>query len=74
MLGELRRHGHDVSPGTLYPLLERMRGYGWLRCEIIGKGPRARKDYYLTDRGQEVLQCIRTFVKELHTEISEDEP
>ena len=24
MLKELRHHGYDVSPGTLYPLLKRM--------------------------------------------------
>lgn len=71
MLEELRRHGHDVSPGTLYPLLDRMRKYGWLRCEVSGKGPRARKDYFLTDRGEEVLEGIRTFVNELHHEIKE---
>jgi PadR family transcriptional regulator, regulatory protein PadR len=73
MLEELRRHGHDVSPGTLYPLLERMRGYGWLRCEVGGRGPRARKDYFLTDRGQKVLRRIRTFVNELHGEINKAE-
>jgi DNA-binding PadR family transcriptional regulator len=26
MLQELRRHGYDVSPGTIYPLLRRMVG------------------------------------------------
>ncbi|MPY87028.1 MAG: hypothetical protein GEU99_03820 [Luteitalea sp.] len=31
MLGELRRHGYDLSPGTLYPLLKRMQRNGWLR-------------------------------------------
>jgi len=30
MLGELRHHGYDVSPGTLYPLLKRMERFGWL--------------------------------------------
>lgn len=73
MLEELRRHGHDVSPGTLYPLLERMRGYGWLRCEVGGIGPRVRKDCFLTERDQEVLRHIRTFVNELHGEINETE-
>lgn len=28
---ELRRHGYEVSPGTLYPLLTRMQERGWLR-------------------------------------------
>ena len=73
MLRELRRHGYDVSPGTLYPLLGRMEGHGWLRCEVNGKGPRARKDYYLTERGREVLQCVRGFVNELYAEINDTE-
>lgn len=71
MLSELREHGYDVSPGTLYPLLERMRAYGWLSCEVSGNGPRARKDYSLTERGHSVLELVRTFVHELHREINE---
>ena len=31
VLHELRRHGHDISPGTLYPLLERMERRGRLK-------------------------------------------
>jgi len=31
MLDELRRHGYKLSPGTLYPMLERMEEYGWLK-------------------------------------------
>jgi len=73
MLRELRRHGYDVSPGTLYPLLGRMEAHGWMRCEVNGRGPRARKDYYLTERGREVLQCVRGFVNELYAEINESE-
>ncbi len=72
MLYELRSHGYDISPGTLYPLLKRMEKNGWLRSEIdILKGPRARRDYYLTDKGKEVLSFLRKQVKELWEEISE---
>jgi hypothetical protein len=28
---ELRRHGYEISPGTLYPLLKRMETNGWLK-------------------------------------------
>src|ERR1044071_7723073 len=31
MIVELRRHGYEISPGTLYPLLHRMERLGWLR-------------------------------------------
>jgi DNA-binding PadR family transcriptional regulator len=54
MLGELRRHGYDISPGTLYPLLKRMERNRWLRCEVeAGGGPRARRYYHLTREGRQ---------------------
>ncbi|MEX2214646.1 MAG: helix-turn-helix transcriptional regulator [Phycisphaeraceae bacterium] len=37
-LQELRRHGYEVSPGTLYPLLQRMERNGSLRSKVAGKG------------------------------------
>jgi len=74
MLNELRRHGYDVSPGTMYPLLQRMVQHGWLRCEVDEKGgPHARKYYYLTDAGQAVLEKVRASVRELQSEICDSE-
>ncbi len=71
MLGELRRHGYEVSPGTLYPMLRRMEARGWLRCEVDpDAGPRARRDCFLTDLGHEVLALVRRQVEELHREIT----
>lgn len=70
VLAELRRHGYDVSPGTLYPLLKRMEGHGWLRSEVEGRGgARARRFYHLTPRGREVLALVRGAVGELHDEV-----
>jgi PadR family transcriptional regulator, regulatory protein PadR len=70
MLQELRRHGYDVSPGTLYPLLKRMEQNGWLRCEVdADAGPRARRSYFLTAGGREVLALVRSQVQELHREL-----
>ena len=66
MLRELRCHGYEVSPGTMYPLLSRMESNGWLRCEVDPKGgAHARKSYYLTDKGREVLELLRNQIKEL---------
>ena len=60
MIAELRRHGYDISPGTLYPLLKRMERNGWLRCEIEeNSGPRGRRYYHLTARGAAVLSVLR---------------
>ncbi|HXV21852.1 MAG TPA: PadR family transcriptional regulator [Desulfuromonadales bacterium] len=70
LLKELRRHGYDVSPGTLYPMLQRMEGNGWLRSEVDPKrGPRAPRKYYLTEKGGEVLALIGRQVAELNKEI-----
>jgi PadR family transcriptional regulator PadR len=70
ILTELRRHGYEISPGTLYPLLNRMQRLGWLNCKIApDAGPRARKDYRLTASGRQVLALIREQLKELYEEV-----
>lgn len=69
MLKELREHGYDVSPGTLYPILQRMERNGWLRGRAEGKGVRARKSYRLTAEGRKVLALIRQQLRELGSEV-----
>lgn len=70
VLRELGRHGYEVSPGTLYPLLARMQALGWLRCESDPQaGPRARKEYSLTHEGRKVLAMLRRQVTELYREV-----
>lgn len=70
MLDELREHGYTVSPGTLYPLLDRMERLGWLRSKRDkAGGARARKDYRLTAEGKKVLNSIRGVLAELHGEV-----
>ena len=67
---ELRRHGYEISPGTLYPLLHRLERHGWLKCrKSRGAGPRARKNYHLTAAGREALAGIRAQLKELYREV-----
>lgn len=69
IIAELRRHGYDISPGTLYPLLNRMARYGWLKCRTGTGGARARKDYRLTSTGRKVLALVREQLEELHEEV-----
>lgn len=70
MLEELRQHGYDVSPGTLYPILKRMEGYGWLRCRTAGRqSVHATKKYHLTAKGKTVLKKIRRQLSELKMEL-----
>ncbi|HBO69690.1 MAG TPA: PadR family transcriptional regulator [Deltaproteobacteria bacterium] len=69
MLQELRRHGYDVSPGTLYPILHRMEKLGWLRRDVDRPGgPRARKSYRLTAKGNAVLVAVARQLDELFKE------
>jgi PadR family transcriptional regulator len=70
MLAELRRHGYHISPGTLYPLLQRMERLGWLKSRTNPRGgKRARKDYRLTAEGQEILEQVREQIVELYEEV-----
>ena len=70
IVNELRRHGYEISPGTLYPLLNRMARAGWLKCKTDpAGGRRARKDYQLTAKGRQVLKLIREQVQELYDEV-----
>jgi PadR family transcriptional regulator PadR len=73
MLMELRHHGYDISPGTLYPLLNRMERLGWLKCIANPRrGKRARKDYRLTTEGRRVLEKLREQITELYDEVVAD--
>lgn len=70
MMSELRRHGYEISPGTLYPLLQRMERHGWLRrARSKDTGPRARKNYLLSKEGRRVLRVVRKQVEEMHREV-----
>jgi DNA-binding PadR family transcriptional regulator len=74
MMQELRRHGYEISPGTLYPLLARLEARGWLRCKIDpAGGPRARKEYSLTANGRKALSFLKKQVEELYREVVRDE-
>jgi PadR family transcriptional regulator PadR len=71
MLRELRNHGYEASPGTVYPMLRRMEAKGWLTCERSPKrGPRAPRAYSLTRKGRGVLEELRARVAELHRELN----
>lgn len=75
VLSELREHGYDISPGTLYPLLKRLERNGWLRSEAaLSDSKRRRRYYHLTKRGAAVLEVLRETIIELHHEVVEEAP
>ncbi|MDZ7761543.1 MAG: PadR family transcriptional regulator [Desulfovermiculus sp.] len=70
MIRELRRHGYEVSPGTMYPLLSRLEQLGWLQQRTdfaLGQG--SRKEYELTAKGREALAFLKDQVTELYREV-----
>jgi PadR family transcriptional regulator PadR len=69
LLTELRRHGYDISPGTLYPVLRRMEANGWLTSEQEPGNVHARRYYRLTREGQAVLGVVREMLAELRGEV-----
>lgn len=66
---ELRRHGYDISPGTLYPLLHRMERSGLLISHEEVAAGRALRIYTATPAGRDELDLLRVAVAELAGEV-----
>ena len=71
LIEELRRHGYELSPGTLYPILHSMEGAGYLEREERTVGGKVRKYYMATDEGRAVLAETRGKIAELVDEVIE---
>lgn len=69
MSEELARHGHHISPGTLYPTLHRMEDQGLLRSHVVVVDGRRRRVYEATPDGRAALQQMRRALEELAREI-----
>ena len=72
MSEELRRHGHRISPGTLYPLLHDLEHQGLLVSSQRTEGGRVLRYYEATDAGRRVLAEARTALAELAGELLPD--
>ncbi len=72
MMEELRRHGYELSPGTLYPTLHALEKAGYLRQEVAVVKGKVRKYYTITDAGSKVLEAARVKIKELVWEVLTD--
>jgi PadR family transcriptional regulator, regulatory protein PadR len=71
MIEELRRHGYEVSPGTIYPLLHGLETDGYLAREERVVGGKVRKYYTITDEGRAALAEARAKIAELTHEVVE---
>lgn len=69
MIEELKSHGYDISPGTLYPILKAMEQSNLLHKEEIVVGGKVRKYYKITPDGDLVLKESKIKAKELFKEL-----
>lgn len=71
IMEELSKHGYDISPGTLYPLLHNMEAKKLIvKEEKIVEG-KIRKYYSITELGTSVLEESRKKAYELFKEIQD---
>lgn len=71
MIEELKEHGYDMSPGTLYPLLHSMESSGLLEKEEKTVEGKIRKYYKITYLGDKVLGEAQKKAYELFKEIKD---
>lgn len=69
MIGELRRHGYSIGPGTLYPILHNLESAGCLRSKQEVVNGKQRKYYVATAEGRRVLASLRKKIGELVGEV-----
>lgn len=73
MIEELRRHGYELSAGTLYPLLHGLERKGLLRSVKRRIGGTERRVYRATRAGRAALSAAKAKVRELFGELFEQE-
>jgi len=69
MIEELARHGHRLSPGTLYPILHGLEKKGYLRSTERRLRRTVRRMYRITPSGRRALEAAKEKVYELFGEM-----
>lgn len=69
LIEELARHGHRLSPGTVYPMLHRLEDAGLLSSRSVVVGGRRRRVYRATPAGRKAFAACRRAVGELAHEV-----
>ncbi len=71
MIEELARHGYQLSPGMLYPLLHAMENQNLLQRDDRLVDGKIRKYYTITPQGTQVLEEARQKAAELFRELTD---
>jgi PadR family transcriptional regulator, regulatory protein PadR len=74
LLEELRHHGYDLSPGTIYPILHGLEQSGYLQRDERLVAGKVRKYYSATPAGRHALADIRHKIRELTLEVLDQAP
>ena len=69
MIDELKRHGYDISPGTIYPIFHSLEKNGLIVSENVNVNGKIRKYYNITKKGIDILEETKEKVKELTKEL-----
>lgn len=69
MIDELKEHGYNMSPGTIYPILKTMVEEGLLEKEDRNVNGKIRKYYKTTENGKHLLTDLKKNLKELVDEV-----
>lgn len=72
MIEELRRHGYELSAGTLYPILHGIEQKGLLTSARERVGGSERRVYRATAAGRKALAAAKAKVRDLFGELFED--
>jgi len=69
VMDELKRHGYDIGPGTLYPILHALEETAVLSSTHELVGGKRRRYYRTTKAGDSVLEELRAKIRELVDEV-----
>jgi len=69
---ELKRHGYDLSFGTLYPIFHKLEADGYLKSKKENINGKIRRYYSITATGKKLLNKAKEQAKELVEELYEE--
>ena len=66
---EFAKHGHIISPGTLYPILHRLERDGYLESQLKTVHGKVHKYYQTTTKGKTALGQAKRHIENMVNEI-----
>lgn len=72
LIEELGRHGYEIGPGTLYPILHSLEATGYVTREERVVGGKVRKYYTITEEGRAALTEAKVKIGELVDEVIDE--